>query len=216
MVCPPEGQPIVSFAMLGSSRTAHVRFSTIGMVMTEDEVLRAFADTVNAAGLAGKNGTLGIGDDCAVVPISGSLVTSVDVVVEGVHADFSLTTLGDFGWRAVGAALSDLAAMGVAPLGLLSSVVTSDFDAFHLLGDGIVEAAQAFSCPILGGDVSRGPLWSVSITVFGETKGKPVPLRSGAMPGDVLVVTGSIYLLGEVMARLEPQRGPGEGRLQDF
>jgi dihydrofolate synthase/folylpolyglutamate synthase len=33
---------------------------------------------------------------------------------------------------------------------------------------------------------------------------------------DVIVVTGSIYLLGEVLSRLEPQRGPGEGRLQDF
>jgi dihydrofolate synthase/folylpolyglutamate synthase len=35
-------------------------------------------------------------------------------------------------------------------------------------------------------------------------------------PDDVIVVTGSIYLLGEVLTRLEPQRGPGEGRLQDF
>jgi dihydrofolate synthase/folylpolyglutamate synthase len=35
-------------------------------------------------------------------------------------------------------------------------------------------------------------------------------------PGDTVVVTGSIYLLGEVLARLEPQRGSGEGRLQDF
>ena len=35
-------------------------------------------------------------------------------------------------------------------------------------------------------------------------------------PDDVIVLTGSIYLLGEVLCRLEPQRGPGEGRLQDF
>jgi thiamine-monophosphate kinase len=173
--------------------------------VTEDDVLLAFAAKVKTAGLLGPIGTLGIGDDAAVVRVSGELVTSVDVVVEGIHGDFSLTSLQDFGWRAVGAALSDLAAMGVMPIGLLSSVVTPDLESFHDLGAGILAAAKETACPILGGDVSRGPVWSVSITVFGETHGEPVILRSGAQVGDLLVVTGS---LGGAALGLELLRAP--------
>jgi thiamine-monophosphate kinase len=158
----------------------------------EDQVLADFLSRVRASGLVGDVRTIGIGDDAAVVPIAGSLVTSVDVVVAGIHADLSLTSLHDFGWRAVSAALSDLAAMGVEPLGLLSSVVSPDLGRFLELGEGIIDAATEADCPILGGDLSRGPVWSVSITVFGETRGESVVLRSGAKAGDTLLVTGPL------------------------
>ena len=183
---------MIGLAMLGSSRAVHVRLTKEGVIVTEDEVLAAFAKSVTAAGLGGGSDTQGIGDDAAVVAISDSLVTSVDVVVEGVHGDFSFSSLKDFGWRAVGAALSDLAAMGVLPVGLLSSVVTPSLDRFEELGAGILAAATAYSCPILGGDLSGGPVWSVSITVLGETGGRPVVHRSGARPGDHLVLTGPL------------------------
>jgi thiamine-monophosphate kinase len=183
---------MIGFAMLGSSRAVHVRSGNLGGNVSEDDVLADFTAQVNAAGLGGGKDALGIGDDAAVVPIAGSLVTSVDVVVEGVHADFALTSLEDFGWRAVGAALSDLAAMGVLPVGLLSSVIAPDLSRFGELGAGILGAAKQASCPILGGDVSRGPFWSVSITVFGETNGATVIRRSGAQIGDRLFVTGPL------------------------
>jgi thiamine-monophosphate kinase len=183
---------MIGFAMLGSSQAMHVRSGNLGGNMTEDDALAEFTALVSAAGLGGGAGTLGIGDDAAVMPVDGSLVTSVDVVVEGVHADFRLTSLEDFGWRAVGAALSDLAAMGVLPIGLLSSVVTPDLSRFSELGAGILGGAKEASCPILGGDVSQGPLWSVSITVFGQTNGASVVRRSGARAGDTLFVTGPL------------------------
>ncbi len=158
----------------------------------EDAMITHLTMRINAAGLGGPSEAIGLGDDAAILPISGSLVTSVDVVVEGVHADFAMTSLADFGWRAVSAALSDLAGMGVSPVGLLVSVVTPNLDDLDILYDGMIAAAQSAACPILGGDLSRGALWSVSVTVLGDDLGLGYVTRRAARPGDALFVTGPL------------------------
>src|SRR6202034_2998668 len=102
---------------------------------------------------------LGLRDDAAVldVPAGGPLVVSVDSVVEGVHVDLSLCSPGDVGWKALMGALSDLAAVGSAPLGALVALCVPDGAgegelALGVMG-GVAEASAASGCPVVGGDL---------------------------------------------------------------
>jgi thiamine-monophosphate kinase len=144
----------------------------------------------------------GLRDDAGVISTPGgeSLVVSVDSVVEGVHFDLSFCAPSDVGWKALMQALSDLAAMGAQPLGALIALgVPGDRDAAGgggarlALGvtDGVAEASAASGCPIVGGDVSSAGELVVAVTVLGTVPDGASPVsRSGARPGDVVVVTG--------------------------
>jgi thiamine-monophosphate kinase len=133
----------------------------------------------------------GLRDDAAVLrlPAGGPLVASVDSVVEGVHFDLALCSVADVGWKALMGALSDLAAMGAAPLGALVSLCVPDLGRLALpLAEGLAEAAAASGCPVVGGDVSGATGLTITVTVLG-TAANPVA-RSGGRPGDWLFVTG--------------------------
>ncbi|MGO9857415.1 MAG: thiamine-phosphate kinase [Acidimicrobiales bacterium] len=143
----------------------------------------------------------GLRDDAAVLDApAGPLVLSVDSVVEGVHVDLSVCSPGDVGWKALMGALSDLAAMGAAPLGALVALCVpgGSGEGELALGvtAGIAEASGASGCPVLGGDVSGAGELVVAVTVLGTVRGAdgavghgPVP-RSGARAGDVVLVSG--------------------------
>jgi len=144
----------------------------------------------------------GLRDDAGVIATPGgeSLVVSVDSVVEGVHFDLALCSPSDVGWKALMQALSDLAAMGASPLGALIALgVPADRGGKGggelALGvtDGVAEASAASGCPVVGGDVSSAGELVVAVTVLGTVAdadgGAPVS-RSGAQPGDVVLVTG--------------------------
>lgn len=135
-------------------------------------------------------GEVWIGDDAALV--AGRLVAA-DVVVADVHADLAVVTPADVGWKAMTANVSDIAAMGGVPLAaVVTVVVPAGFDLDGLY-DGIEEAARAYACPVVGGDLSTGAVLSVSVTVVGEVPGGAPPvLRSGAEPGDVVFLTGTL------------------------
>ena len=132
----------------------------------------------------------------AVVPgPSGSLLLAADAVVAGVHADLDLVGLDDLGWKALVANVSDVAAVGGRPsyavVTVAGPLAQLDFD---LLYDGLLEAAEAYDCPVVGGDLSSATTLVVSVAVAGD--GGPEPpgpvLRSGARPGDTLFVTGPL------------------------
>ena len=147
----------------------------------------------------------GLGDDCALLSdVSGTLALSTDVSVERVHFRLDWVTPAEAGWRSAATALSDLAAEGAEPLGLLSAITVpegaEDADLTALAG-GIGEAAAAVDAPVLGGDLSRGPAWSVTVTVVGRAE-RPVT-RAGARPGDGVWVTGA---LGGARAAVESWR----------
>lgn len=133
-----------------------------------------------------------IGDDTAVVRAdAGWLLLAADTVVAGVHADLSLTTLDDLGWKAVVANLSDIAAMGGVPGHALVAVAGppgTDVDALYR---GIAAAAETYGCPVVGGDLANAATLVVTVAVSGTVPGAPV-LRSGARPGDELWVTGPL------------------------
>jgi thiamine-monophosphate kinase len=137
---------------------------------------------------------VGIGDDAAVlaVPVGERLVASTDASVEGVHFRREWLSAREIGARATAAALSDLAAMAAAPLGLLLAIgVPRDWRGeLDSIARGVGEMASSMSCPIVGGNVTRASELSLTITVLGSTAH---PLRrDGAREGDMLFVTGAL------------------------
>jgi thiamine-monophosphate kinase len=155
----------------------------------------------------------GLGDDCALLPDSdGALAISTDVSVEGVHFRLDWIDLAEAGWRATAAALSDLAAEGADPIGVLTAVTVPESAGerdLAALADGIGGAAAAAGAVVIGGDLSAGPAWSVAVTVVGRAE-RPVT-RAGARPGDGIWVTG---VLGGARAALEAWRR-GESPVED-
>ena len=110
-------------------------------------------------------------------------MASVDSVVEGVHVDLALCSPGDVGWKALMGALSDLAAMGAAPLAALVApcVPGGSGDGELALGvmAGVAEASVASGCPVVGGDVSESAVLTVAVTVLGR-RIRPLVPRVGS------------------------------------
>lgn len=140
---------------------------------------------------------LGIGDDAAVVRAGKArVVVSVDDQVQGVHFDLRWLTPNDVGYRALHAAVSDLAAMGAEPLAAVASLhVPPGFSDAQLaqLARGQARAARELGCPIVGGNVTRDARLSLTTTVLGTVVGRPI-LRRGARSGDELWVLGELGL----------------------
>jgi len=137
---------------------------------------------------------LGIGDDCASLrPAPGhEVLVSADTLAEGVHFLRDLSTPEDIGAKSVGAAVSDIAAMGGRPLALLLSInlheVDSAWISAYLRGAG--RAARQARAPIVGGNVSAAASLSFTVTALGEVKKGLRVDRSGARPGDSVYITG--------------------------
>jgi thiamine-monophosphate kinase len=148
---------------------------------------------------------LGIGDDCAVLaPGDKPRVWTVDAAVSGVHVDLRFTSLEAAGYRAFMSAASDLAAMGAHAVAALSALVLprelSD-PQLDQLAEGIARAADACSCPVVGGNLARGGELSITTSVLGECTGR-VLTRAGARPGEHLYVTGPLGGAALGLARL--------------
>ncbi|HEY8256257.1 MAG TPA: thiamine-phosphate kinase [Gemmatimonadales bacterium] len=144
----------------------------------------------------------GLGDDCAIIPTGkGRLVVSTDASIEGTHFRLDWIDHREAGWRAAASALSDLAAEAATPAGVLAAVVVpaaaGDEEVVALM-DGVGDAAAAVGAHVVGGDLSQGPSWAVTVTVLGWAQ-RPVT-RAGARPGDGVWVTGT---LGASRAALE-------------
>jgi thiamine-monophosphate kinase len=146
-----------------------------------------------------------LGDDCGLLVGSGdTLAVSTDASVEGVHFRFDWLSHEEVGWRSAAAALSDLAAEGAEPAGLLAAVTlppSGTERALVAVMRGVGDAGSSVGAPILGGDLSAGPGWAVTVTVLGWAA-TPVT-RGGARAGDRLWVTGA---LGGARAALEAWR----------
>ncbi len=157
----------------------------------EDETLERIRQA-----LGGGIEAFGLRDDAGhvEVPESGSLVVSVDSVVEGVHVDLTWCSPNDVGWKALMGALSDLAAMGARPVGALIALCVPEGAGDGALAvqvmEGVAEAGEASGCPIIGGDLSQSGELMVSVTVLGDAEGAAVR-RSGARAGDEVFVTGA-------------------------
>ncbi|MDQ5821753.1 MAG: thiamine-phosphate kinase [Actinomycetota bacterium] len=145
----------------------------------------------------------GIEHDAAVV--AGDLVVTQDALVEGVHFRLDWISWRDLGFRAAAVNLSDLAASGARPEGLIVTLAApADTEVAQVveLYEGIAEAGV----PVVGGDTTRADSLVLSVTAIGRSQ--RVPGRAGARPGDVVVVTGELGASGAAFRRGEYVRPP--------
>jgi thiamine-monophosphate kinase len=137
---------------------------------------------------------VGPGDDAAVLALgSGLHVMTSDLLVEGVDFRRTYASPRDVGFKAAAITLSDVAAMGARPRYMTVDVGSSEgtLELFSELGAGLQEACGPFDCSVVGGDVSRSPVLLLATTAIGRLKTRPV-LRRGALPGDLLLCTGTL------------------------
>jgi thiamine-monophosphate kinase len=143
-----------------------------------------------------------IEDDAAEID---GLVVTQDALVEGVHFRLDRLTWRELGWRAAVVNLSDLAASGAEPVGLIVTLaLPGEIDVTDVLElyEGIAETRV----PVLGGDTTAAGAVVLSVTALGRSE--RVPGRAGARPGDAIVVTGPLGGAGAAFRERRSIRPP--------
>lgn len=156
-------------------------------------LMRAMASDPAARGLL---------DDAAVIPLGAeSIIITHDMMAEDVHW-LAGADPADVAWKLVSVNLSDLAAKGAEPLGVLLGFMLGDDDWDRQFAAGLASVLAHYGVALLGGDtISRaGDKRSLGMTAIGRATHQPVPARNGAQAGDSLYVTGH---LGNALAGFE-------------
>ncbi len=139
---------------------------------------------------------VGAGDDAAVLALpAGELVATTDLLFEDVHFSERTTAAFDVGWRAATANLSDLAAMGATPVGVLIGLglpPETPVSWIEELYRGFTACADPHGAFILGGDTCRAKNRTVAVTALGVVAPHQILRRSAALPGDLLIITGKL------------------------
>jgi len=144
---------------------------------------------------------LGVGDDAALLDLSGFaadslLVATCDAQVEGLHFTLGVASPEEIGHKALAVNLSDLAAMGAEPLWvLISLLLPRALDVATLDGvyAGLRSLAARYSVALVGGNVSAtdGPL-AIDVTALGRVPRDQALTRAGGKAGDLVMVTGTL------------------------
>lgn len=156
-------------------------------------LLRGFATDPAARGLL---------DDVAVIEVGeAALIITHDMMAEGVHFR-SNANPADVAWKLVAANLSDLAAKGAKPVGVLLGFMLGDDAWDRAFATGLEKVLAHYDVALLGGDTvaNRGDKRALGLTAMGVATHSPVPARAGAQVGDILYVTGT---LGDALAGFE-------------
>ena len=162
------------------------------MRSSEDDLIAAIRKVAGA----GPGVLVGIGDDAAVVETGpGSVVLTTDVLVEGVHFSLPSISARDLGYKAVVVNVSDIAAMAASPrYALVSLSLPSQAEeswVIELYG-GMKTACDEYALSLVGGDLNRSGELSIAVTIAGEVAPGRAVLRSGAVMGHRIVVTGAL------------------------
>ncbi|MVW80848.1 thiamine-phosphate kinase [Bordetella sp. 02P26C-1] len=163
------------------------------------------------------NGTLGVGDDCALFPVPAGMqiATSKDLLIEGRHfyPDVDPEALGH---KALAVNLSDLAAMGAKPIGCLLGLALPGVDEPWLaaFARGFHALADTHGCALIGGDTTRSSRdLTISVTVFGAVAAQHALRRDGARVGDHVWVSGALGAADIAYRLLDGQLPADEERL---
>lgn len=165
--------------------------------LSEDRLL-AVIDRLFARGKL----PLGRGDDCAVLD-SFPLAISSDLFLEDIHFRLGYFTPGEIGHKALAVNLSDLAAMGAAPLGFSLCLGIPHGLSLPWLEEmlaGMAQLAKAHNLILIGGDLSAADKLHLSITIYGTGN---FLTRHAAKPGDILFVAGQLGLARAGLRQLE-------------
>jgi len=158
-------------------------------MMNEREVLNWLSESVE-----------GVGDDCAVIPFRDThLIFTIDMLWSETDFPTQITPY-TIGWRTVAVSLSDIAAMGAKPLGVVAALGAPEFESEFLseILRGGRDCCKLVGTDYVGGDLSAHSSLTLTSSALGEAE-RPV-LRSGAQVGDLVCVTGS---LGRTAAALK-------------
>ncbi len=170
------------------SVTSQIRQRTLGEVGEFALIQAITADLPAAADVL-----IGPGDDAALLDVGGPVVTSVDVLVEGVHFRRDWSEARDVGRKAVAVNVADIEAMGGRALGIVVGFsAPSDLSAGWVLdfAAGLRDECDAAGVYLLGGDTTRSRDITISVTVLGALDGRQPVRRGGARPGDVVALVG--------------------------
>lgn len=141
---------------------------------------------------------LGPGDDAAILAApDGRYVVTTDLMVHGPDFRLAWSTPHDLGWKAAASNLSDVAAMGAVPTGLVVAIAAPADSPVSLLegiADGFRDACEALApgSGVVGGDLSVSDTLTIAVTAFGDLEGRAPVLRSGARAGDIAAVSGQL------------------------
>jgi thiamine-monophosphate kinase len=147
--------------------------------------------------LENQSSLTGIGDDAAVIDAGDDcILISTDMLVEGIHFNFSYVPIHHLGYKAVAVNVSDIAAMnGKAEQITVSLALSNRFsvEAIDALYAGIKAACDNYKVDLVGGDTTTSSSGLViSITVIGRAKKDKIAYRTGAKHNDILCVTGDL------------------------
>ncbi len=178
--------------------------------ISEGELLaRVFPVYAGAVPHAWGSVPVGPGDDAAVVGApGGSVVATTDSMVRGRDWRDDWSSAHDVGVKVAAQNLADIAAMGAEPTALLVSLVADpDLEVEWAvdLARGIASLAEQAGAPVVGGDLSSAPpgVVVIAVTALGDLRGRTPVLRSGARPGDVVAVCGTLGWSGGGLALYE-------------
>lgn len=160
----------------------------------ENEALRRTVSRLKKS----ENTILGSGDDAAVVRTSNDqFVVTTDTMIEGNDFKTDWSSAFDLGWKAVATNISDVAAMGAKPTALVVALAVpkeTEITWLEQFADGL-QAAVTHFCPnaeIVGGDLAQAEQIVIAVTAHGDLEGRQPILRTGAKPGDILAVAGTL------------------------
>jgi len=179
------------------------------MELTEDQLIAAIRRVLSGE-FPGVQ--VGIGDDAAVVEAgTGSTVLTTDMLIEGVHFERTSISARDLGAKSIVVNLSDIAAMAASPrYAMVSLGIPADVEAawvMELFG-GMRAACDEYALTLVGGDTNRADAIVIAVAVVGEVGSGHAVTRSGAHPGDLVVVTGSLGAAagGLLLSRIHPSK----------
>jgi thiamine-monophosphate kinase len=191
----------------------------LGEVALLKQIRARAAQLSHGIGIARGGLRLSIGDDCALLRVGAGeeLAVTTDLSISGRHFRLEWQTPESIGHRTLARGLSDLAAMGARPVAAFLSLGLPTELAQDVKGcepwpgkkswldrffDGFIALASAFQTPLAGGDLAESPMAVADIVLVGAVRRGKALLRSGARPGNLLYVTGSLGGAAAGLARL--------------